>query len=47
VRLTNDEFRQLVEFVRTGLLDSRAKPQNLRRLIPRSVPSGRPVAQFE
>jgi cytochrome c peroxidase len=47
VRLTNDEFRQLVEFVRTGLLDSRAKPQSLRRLIPRSVPSGRPVAQFE
>jgi cytochrome c peroxidase len=47
VVLTDDEFRQLVAFVRDGLLDRRARPQVLRRLIPRSVPSGRPVHVFE
>ena len=47
VDLTSEEFNQLVAFVRFGLLDPRAKPENLRRLIPRSVPSGRPVLTFE
>ena len=47
IDLTGDEFRQLVDFVRTGLLDQRAKPENLRRLIPRSVPSGFPVLTFQ
>ena len=47
VHLTNDEFRQLVDFVRVGLLDPRAKPDNLRKLIPRRVPSGRPVHVFQ
>ena len=46
-RLTDDEFRQLVDFVRNGLLDARAKPENLRKLVPKSVPSGRPVLVFE
>lgn len=46
-RLDQEEFRQLVEFVRDGLLDPRAKPEHLRRLIPASVPSGRPVPQFQ
>jgi len=47
INLTDDEFRRLVDFVRNGLLDSRAKPENLRKLIPRSVPSGFPVLTFE
>jgi cytochrome c peroxidase len=47
VRLTSEEFRELVDFVRNGLLDSRARPENLRRLIPNRVPSGRPVLIFE
>jgi cytochrome c peroxidase len=47
IDLTDDEFRQLVDFVRNGLLDQRAKPENLRKLIPRSVPSGFPVLKFE
>jgi cytochrome c peroxidase len=45
--LTNQEFKQLVDFVRNGLLDPRARPENLRSLVPRSVPSGRPVLTFE
>jgi cytochrome c peroxidase len=45
--LTPEEFRQLVEFVREGLLDPRAKPENLRKLIPSSVPSGRPLQLFQ
>jgi cytochrome c peroxidase len=47
IQLTDEEFTQLVDFVRNGLLDQRAKPENLRRLIPRSVPSGVPVLRFE
>ena len=47
INLTDDEFRQLVDFVRNGLLDRRAKPENLRKLIPPSVPSGFPVLTFE
>jgi cytochrome c peroxidase len=43
ISLTDDEFRELVDFVRNGLLDEKAKPENLQRLIPRSVPSGFPV----
>lgn len=46
INLTNEEFRQLVDFVRAGLLDERAG-KNLRKLIPKSVPSGRPVLVFE
>jgi cytochrome c peroxidase len=47
IHLSDDEFRQLVDFVRHGLLDPRAQPEHLRRLIPRSVPSGFPVLHFE
>jgi hypothetical protein len=46
ISLTDDEFRELVDFVRNGLLDEKAKPENLQRLIPRSVPSGFPVLMF-
>jgi len=47
INLSNDEFRQLVDFVRNGLLDPKAKPENLRKLIPRRVPSGRPIQTFQ
>ncbi len=47
IHLTEDEFRQLVDFVTNGLLDPRAKPENLRKLVPKSVPSGRPTLKFE
>lgn len=47
VQLNTDEFSDLVDFVKNGLLDERAKPENLRKLVPRSVPSGRPVLTFE
>jgi cytochrome c peroxidase len=47
IHLTDEEFRQLVDFVRNGLLDPRAKPENLRKLVPKSVPSGLPVLIFE
>ncbi|MGH9967025.1 MAG: cytochrome-c peroxidase [Pyrinomonadaceae bacterium] len=47
INLSNDEFRQLVDFVRNGLLDPKAKPSNLRKLIPRRVPSGRPIQTFQ
>jgi len=47
IHLTDEEFRQLVDFVTNGLLDPRAKPENLRKLVPKSVPSGRPTLRFE
>lgn len=47
INLTEDEFQQLVDFVRHGLLDQRARPEKLQRLIPRSAPSGFPVLIFE
>ena len=45
--LTDSQFEQLVAFVRNGLLDPRATPERLRRLVPRTVPSGRPMLVFE
>jgi cytochrome c peroxidase len=45
--LTEEQFRQLVDFVSNGLLDPRAKPEHLKVLVPKSVPSGRPVLNFE
>jgi cytochrome c peroxidase len=47
ITLTEAEFRQLVEFVRYGLLDPRARPERLSRSIPKEVPSGMPVLVFE
>lgn len=38
---------QLVDFVRNGLLDSQAKPEHLRRLIPAPVPSRRQLQIFQ
>ncbi len=47
INLSDEEFRQLVEFLRHGLLDERAKPENLRKQIPARVPSGRPLQVFQ
>ena len=47
INLSNDEFKELVDFVRNGLLDPKARPEDLRKLIPRRVPSGRPIQIFE
>jgi cytochrome c peroxidase len=47
IHLTDEEFRQLLDFVANGLLDPRAKPESLRKLVPKSVPSGRPTLRFE
>jgi cytochrome c peroxidase len=45
--LSPEEFDNLVAFVGGGLLDWRARRQNLCRLVPKSVPSGLPTMQFE
>ena len=47
VRLSDSEVADLVEFLRDGLLDERARPENLRKLIPQSVPSGMPMLEFQ
>jgi cytochrome c peroxidase len=47
VVLSNREFRQLVAFLRYGLLDPNANEHDLRKLIPRGVPSGNPVHIFQ
>jgi cytochrome c peroxidase len=47
IELSNANFKRLVDFVRHGLLDPRARPENLRKLIPSHVPSGRPMQKFE
>jgi cytochrome c peroxidase len=47
IHLSPSEFRDLVTFVRDGLFDERASPANLCKLVPASVPSGRPVLEFE
>jgi cytochrome c peroxidase len=45
--LDDHEFRALVTFVREGLLDQRAQPQNLCLLVPSFVPSGMAMLDFE
>jgi cytochrome c peroxidase len=47
IELSAAEFDDLVRFLRWGLLDPRASFDNLRDLIPRRVPSGRPTMVFE
>jgi cytochrome c peroxidase len=46
-RLTGEEFRDLVDFVRAGLLDPRALPEHLLPLIPESLPSGEEPLEFK
>lgn len=45
--LSNQEFSDLLAFLRDGLLDPRARPEFLRRFIPTSVPSQLPLQVFE
>lgn len=47
ITLSDQEFKDLLEFVRDGLLDPGAKPENLRRFIPSRVPSGKDLPRFE
>ncbi|MGH7460390.1 MAG: cytochrome-c peroxidase [Longimicrobiales bacterium] len=47
VRMTEQEFESLVDFVRNGLLDPDARPHRLRRLIPEKLPSGRAPLIFQ
>jgi len=47
ITLADEEFQQLVDFVREGLLDKRAQPQHFRKLVPETVPSGRPTLVFQ
>lgn len=46
-RLSPQEFADLLAFVRDGLLDPRAKRENLCGLAPVTVPSGLPVIIFQ
>jgi cytochrome c peroxidase len=46
IRLTDEEFRDLLAFVRDGLQDERVRKNRLCELIPKSVPSGRPLLKF-
>jgi cytochrome c peroxidase len=46
-RVSADQLDSLVAFVSKGLLDDRALPSQLRRLVPKSVPSGRPTLTFQ
>ena len=45
--LSEAELRDLVAFVRDGLLDPAARPERLRRLIPEKLPSGRSPLTFQ
>src|SRR5262245_55190559 len=47
IHLTPDEFQNLVAFVRDGLMDDRAKKQNLCKLVPNTVPSGFSALRIE
>lgn len=47
IRLSDSQIRDVTQFVKTGLLDPRAKKENLCSLIPKSVPSKLPVLTFE
>jgi cytochrome c peroxidase len=47
VVLDDAEFADLVSFLRDGLLDDRARPEYLMKLIPEELPSGLPLLTFE
>ncbi|MGH9143145.1 MAG: hypothetical protein ACRD2I_18590, partial [Vicinamibacterales bacterium] len=47
IKLSEEEFRDLVHFVENGLLDQRANKANLCDLIPASLPSGLSPMVFE
>lgn len=45
--LSDEEFTDLVGFVRFGLLDPRIQPEQLKTLVPKRVPSGSRTLTFE
>ncbi|HET9514932.1 MAG TPA: cytochrome c peroxidase [Gemmatimonadales bacterium] len=47
ILLSDQEFQDLVSFVREGLLDPAARPSLLRRLIPERLPSGMAPLTFQ
>jgi len=47
VNLSSDEIDDLIAFVRDGLLDPRARKENLCGLVPSNVPSGFTPMQFQ
>jgi len=47
VVLSDEQLADLVAFLREGLLDERARPENLRALIPERVPSGLQMLEFQ
>jgi cytochrome c peroxidase len=47
IRLSESQLVDVMEFVRTGLLDTRATKENLCKLVPKTVPSGLKVLTFE
>jgi len=47
ITFTTSEFRQLIAFLRTGLLDPKANAHDLQKLIPAKVPSGRRIHVFQ
>ena len=47
VVLSDAEFSALLAFLREGLLDSRARPEQLRSLVPQTLPSGRTPMRFQ
>ena len=46
-QLSAEQLDELVAFVGDGLLDPRARPEHLRHLVPKWVPSGRPTLTFQ
>jgi cytochrome c peroxidase len=46
-QLSAEQLGELVSFVGDGLLDPRARPEHLRRLVPKRVPSGQPTLTFQ
>jgi len=47
VALSDAEVADLVDFVRNGLLDPGARPERLRHLVPKRLPSGRTPFTFQ
>jgi cytochrome c peroxidase len=47
ISLTGNEFDDLLVFLTEGLFDKRANEDNLKKEIPKSVPSGIPLQTFE
>jgi len=47
IELEERQFDDLLAFVRDGLLDPKARPDDLCRVIPKAVPSGRAMLTFQ